>query len=88
MCPKNCLEFRGGGQAYEKIILSLYCKIIHPYVEGMVDGLNDHRIADIGEFFSEGFRWMGNAGCGTKNNLKEFQDNWQKPFQVLFVLSL
>ena len=52
----------------------------------MVDGLNDHRIADIGEFFSEGFRWMGNAGCGTKNNLKEFQDNWQKPFQVLFVL--
>ena len=54
----------------------------------VVDGLNDHRIADIGEFFAEGFRWMGNAGCGTKNNLKEFQDNWQKPFQVLFVLSL
>ena len=52
-------------------------------IEGMVDGLNDHRIADIGEFFSDGFRWMGNAGCGTKNNLKEFQDNWQKPFQVL-----
>ena len=51
-------------------------------IEGMVDGLNDHRIADIGEFFSDGFRWMGNAGCGTKNNLKEFQDNWQKPFQV------
>merc|ERR1711964_652948 len=52
-------------------------------IEGMVDGLNDHRIADIGEFFSDGFRWMGNAGCGTKNNLKEFQDNWQKPFQVV-----
>ena len=33
-------------------------------IEGMVDGLNDHRIADIGEFFSDGFRWMGNAGCG------------------------
>ena len=48
----------------------------------MVDGLNDHRIADIGEFFADGFRWMGNTGCGTKNNLKEFQDNWQKPFQV------
>merc|ERR1712038_1629045 len=28
-------------------------------IEGMVDGLNDHRIADIGEFFSDGFRWMG-----------------------------
>ena len=51
-------------------------------IEGMVDGLNDHRIADIGEFFADGFRWMGNTGCGTKNNLKEFQDNWQKPFQV------
>merc|ERR1712211_208733 len=53
-------------------------------IEGMVDGLNDHRIVDIGEFFSDGFRWMGNTGCGTKNNLKEFQDNWQKPFQAAF----
>ncbi len=33
-------------------------------IEGMADGLNDHRIADIGEFFAEGFRWMGNTGCG------------------------
>ena len=33
-------------------------------IEDMVDGLNDHRIADIGEFFSEGFRWLGNTGCG------------------------
>ena len=53
-------------------------------IEGMVDGLNDHRIADIGDFFAGGFRWMGNAGCGTKNGLKEFQDNWQKPFQAAF----
>tara|TARA_B110000977_G_C10897873_1_gene424043 strand:+ start:517 stop:684 length:168 start_codon:yes stop_codon:yes gene_type:complete len=29
-------------------------------IESMVDGLNDHRIADIGDFFSESFRWMGN----------------------------
>ena len=43
-------------------------------IEGMVDGLNDHRIADIGEFFSQSFRWMGNTGCGTKNGLKEFQN--------------
>ena len=55
-------------------------------IEGMVDGLNDHRIADIGEFFSDGFRWMGNTGCGTKNNLKEFLDNWQKPFQVITLI--
>ncbi len=35
-------------------------------IEGMVDGLNDHRIDDIGQFFADGFRWMGNYGCGTK----------------------
>ena len=28
-------------------------------IEEMVDGLNDHRIADIGEFFTVYFRWMG-----------------------------
>ena len=53
-------------------------------IESMVDGLNDHRIEDIGEFFCENFRWMGNFGCGTKSGLKEFQDNWQKPFQEAF----
>ena len=53
-------------------------------IEGMVDGLNDHRIADIGEFFSSGFNWMGNQGCGTKAGLREFQDNWQRPFQAAF----
>ena len=53
-------------------------------IENMIDGLNDHRIEDIGEFFSESFRWMGNKGCGTKNGLKEFQENWQRPFQEAF----
>ena len=53
-------------------------------IESMVDGLNDHRILDIGEFFSQSFRWMGNQGCGTKIGLQEFQDNWQKPFQAAF----
>ena len=53
-------------------------------IEGMVDGLNDHRIADIGEFFAEDFRWMGNAGCGYKEGLEEFQEGWQKPFQEAF----
>ena len=53
-------------------------------IEGMVDGLNDHRIGDIGEFFADGFRWMGNFGCGTKSGLQEFQDNSQKPFQAAF----
>ncbi|MDG2406073.1 MAG: ester cyclase [Paracoccaceae bacterium] len=53
-------------------------------IEGMVDGLNDHRIDDIGAFFADSFRWMGNQGCGQKTGLKEFQDNWQKPFQAAF----
>jgi len=53
-------------------------------IENMVDGLNDHRIDDIGQFFAQSFRWMGNTGCGTKNGLREFQDNWQRPFQAAF----
>lgn len=53
-------------------------------IEGMVDGLNDHRIGDIGEFFAQSFHWMGNTGCGTKPDLQAFQDNWQKPFQAAF----
>ncbi|MBV8914049.1 MAG: ester cyclase [Acetobacteraceae bacterium] len=53
-------------------------------VEAMVDRLNDHEIDGIGAFFAETFRWMGNAGCGTKRGLREFQDNWQRPFQAAF----
>ncbi len=53
-------------------------------VEAMVDGLNDHDIDGMGRFFSESFRWIGNAGCGRKNGLREFQENWQRPFQAAF----
>ncbi|MEM6306232.1 MAG: ester cyclase [Pseudomonadota bacterium] len=53
-------------------------------IEGMVDGLNDHTIDGIGAFFADTFRWMGNQGCGTKEGLKAFQDNWQRPFQAAF----
>ncbi len=53
-------------------------------IEGMVDGLNDHTIDGIGAFFKASFRWIGNTGCGTKNGLTEFQDNWQRPFQAAF----
>ena len=53
-------------------------------IDAMVDGLNDHDIDNMGRFFSESFRWMGNAGCGVKNGLKEFQENWQRPFQAAF----
>ncbi len=53
-------------------------------VESMVDALNDHTIEGIEAFFAEDFRWMGNAGCGTKHGVREFQDNWQRPFQAAF----
>ena len=53
-------------------------------INSMVDGLNDHDIDHMDRFFSDSFRWMGNAGCGFKNGLKEFQDNWQRPFQAAF----
>lgn len=53
-------------------------------IETMVDGLNDHRIDDMDEFFSPAFRWMGNFGCGTKLGLSAFQANWQRPFQAAF----
>ena len=53
-------------------------------IEGMVDGLNDHRIDDMGEFFARDFRWMGNAGCGFKQGLAEFQEGWQRPFLECF----
>jgi predicted ester cyclase len=53
-------------------------------IEAMVDGLNDHRIDDIGAFFAGDFVWQGNFGCGTKRGLAEFQQNWQRPFQAAF----
>jgi predicted ester cyclase len=53
-------------------------------IQGMVKALNDHEIDGIGKFFAKDFHWRGNAGCGTKNGLKAFQDNWQRPFQAAF----
>ncbi len=53
-------------------------------IESMVDGLNDHTIDGIEAFFARDFRWMGNAGCGTKQGVSEFKDNWQRPFQAAF----
>ena len=53
-------------------------------VERMVDGLNDHLIEGIEAFFAPDFTWHGNAGCGVKQGLPAFQDNWQRPFQAAF----
>ena len=53
-------------------------------VERMVDGLNDHLIEGIEAFFAPDFTWHGNAGCGVKQGLRAFQDDWQRPFQAAF----
>ena len=39
---------------------------------------------DMETHFHEGFRWMGNAGCGTKHGLDEFRRNWQLPLRAAF----
>src|SRR5690349_4227491 len=39
---------------------------------------------DMAAHFDEGFRWMGNAGCGTKHGLDEFRRNWQLPLRAAF----
>ena len=53
-------------------------------IESMIDGLNDHKINGMTDFFHAGFTWFGNAGCGTKRGLTSFQENWQRPFQAAF----
>ena len=53
-------------------------------IDGMIEGLNRHEINGMAKYFDQAFRWMGNAGCGTKHGLKAFQDNWQRPFQAAF----
>ncbi len=53
-------------------------------VEAMIDGLNDLIFEGLGRFFHDDFRWMGNAGCGTKQGLQEFKDNWVLPFRAAF----
>ena len=53
-------------------------------IEGMVDGLNDHTIDGIGAFFHDSFRWMGNQGCGIKDGLQAFRNNWQLPLRAAF----
>ena len=53
-------------------------------IDAMVEGLNEHDIDGMDRFFDQNFRWIGNTGCGLKTGLKEFQDNWQRPFQAAF----
>ena len=53
----------------------------------VVKAMEDALIAgsnDMGKYFHEEFRWMGNQGCGTKKNLKEFRNNCQLPLRAAF----
>lgn len=39
---------------------------------------------NMADYFHEDFRWMGNAGCGTKKDLEAFRNNWQLPLRAAF----
>jgi predicted ester cyclase len=53
-------------------------------IESMIDGLNDLVWDGLSQYFDQNFRWMGNAGCGVKQGLEEFKDNWVAPFRAAF----
>jgi predicted ester cyclase len=50
----------------------------------MVEALNEHVIEGQEEFWSEDAPWRGPAGAGLKENLKHFQEGWQRPFLKAF----
>ena len=39
---------------------------------------------DMDSYFHDDFRWIGNTGCGTKQGLQAFRDNWQLPLRAAF----
>ena len=53
-------------------------------VAHMVDGLNDHVIEGMEQYWAEDMVWYGPAGIGTKRGLKDFQENHQHPFLHAF----
>ena len=59
-------------------------------LDSVVKAMEDALVAgsnDMSKYFHEEFRWMGNQGCGTKKNLKEFRNNWQLPLRAAFSLT-
>lgn len=53
-------------------------------VAEMLESLNQHVIEGQETYWNDNARWIGPAGAGTKNSLKEFQNGWQKPFLNAF----
>lgn len=39
---------------------------------------------DMAAHFHADFNWYGNQGCGTKNGLEAFRNNWQLPLRAAF----
>lgn len=39
---------------------------------------------DMQTHFHEDFRWIGNYGCGTKEGVEAFRNNWQLPLRAAF----
>ena len=52
-------------------------------VRRMEDGLAAGE-DDMGRYFTEGFLWRGNRGCGTKRGVDAFRRAWQLPLRAAF----
>jgi len=53
-------------------------------IQRMINSLNDHVIDGQEEFWKEDMIWRGPAGIDTKDSLKRFQDEHQRPFLHAF----
>lgn len=53
-------------------------------VRRMVDALNDHVIEGQEAYWAQNATWNGPAGAGVKQNLRHFQEGWQRPFLAAF----
>ena len=53
-------------------------------VARMIAALNEHVIEGQEEFWTDDMIWCGPAGIGTKDSLKRFQDEHQRPFLHAF----
>lgn len=53
-------------------------------VTEMVEGLNRHVIDGQEQWWHKDAKWRGPAGAGLCDSVRDFQDNWQKPFLAAF----
>ena len=52
-------------------------------VKRMEDALGNNE-SDMTPYFHDDFTWRGNQGCGLKEGLKAFRNNWQLPLRAAF----